>query len=107
MSAGVCLAAMMPASRAVCSGSPLATAPLRINRSAAALIVISPRASASRVVTGLSPTSTIRALPLASTWESLATVSFPLRQIERQAFERDGQIDALQFHVGRHFQRAG
>ena len=43
MSAAVCLAAMMPASRAVCNGSPLATVPLRIRRSAWADMVISPR----------------------------------------------------------------
>src|SRR5688572_20507999 len=68
--ADVCLAAMIPASRAVCSGSPLATSPRRISRSAAALMTISPRASASRFVEGFPPTSTMRALPLGSMWDS-------------------------------------
>jgi hypothetical protein len=67
MSAEVCLAARMPANRAVCSGSPFFTAPRRISRSASRDIVIVPRAIASRVVTGLSPTSTIFTRPRRST----------------------------------------
>src|SRR4051794_9535713 len=111
MSEEVCLAAMMPARRAVCSGSPLATPPLRMTLSAAALIVIAPAATASRAVTGFAPTSTIFTRPRASTCDSfgerlLATV-LPLRQIERQALERDRQIHALEFHICRHFERAG
>src|SRR5262245_48920883 len=111
----VCLAAMMPARRAVCNGSPFATFPLRMRLSAAALIVISPRASASRLVTGLPPTSTMRALPPASTCDNraaaagrawrLAILLFPLGQIERQAFERYGQIHALEFYVLRDLER--
>ena len=31
----------------------------------------------------------------------------PLREVERQALERDGQVDALQLHVRRHLQRPG
>src|SRR5215203_1401784 len=105
MSEAVCLAPMIPASRAVCSGSPLATLPVRISVSAAALIVISPCASASRLVTGFAPTSTMCALPLSSRCDNfLATLLFPLRQIEREALERHGQIDALQLDVFRHFQ---
>src|SRR5262245_4510709 len=67
----VCLAARIPASRAVCSGSPFLTSPRRIRRSASRDIVIVPLATASRVVTGLSPTSTILTRPRASTWERL------------------------------------
>src|SRR6185503_17735199 len=109
MSEAVCLAAMMPASRAVCSGSPLDTLPERISASAATLMVISPCASASRLVIGLAPTSTMRALPLSSRCDSLArlrlaTLLIPLRQIERQAFERDGEIDALQLDVFGNFE---
>ena len=63
MRADVCLAAMMPASRAVWSGSPFLIAPARICRSAARDIVIRPRATASRAVTALSETSTIRTRP--------------------------------------------
>src|SRR5688500_841268 len=117
MRADVCLAAMMPARRAVCSGSPLAIPPRRISRSAAALITISPLASASRLVTGLAPTSTIRALPFASRCESLraealaeaglAAIAFSLGKVEREALERDRQIHALQLHIVGDFQRPG
>src|SRR4030095_4359877 len=107
MSDAVCLAAMIPARRAVCSGSPLATLPVRISERAAALIVISPCASASRLVTGFAPTSTMRALPLSSRCDNLgagrarrlATLLIPLRQIERQALERNGEIHTLQLDV--------
>src|SRR6186713_1412541 len=108
---------MMPARRAVWSGSPLATVPVRMRRSAAADMVISPVARASRRVAGFSPTSTIRALPRASRCDSLgrvalregalATAGLALRQIERQAFERYREIHALELHVGRHGQGPG
>src|SRR5688500_19389275 len=97
---------MIPASRAVCRGSPLATLLCRIRRSAAALITISPRASASRFVAGFAPTSTIRPLPFASRCESLRAeaaaeaglpaIAFYLDKVERKAFERDGDVHALQ-----------
>src|SRR6267142_196896 len=147
ISADVCFAARMPASRAACSGSPFFTAPRRINRNTSADIAIDPRAIASRAVTGLSPTSTIFTRPRRSTcdnadhrdggslsaifftssgappfflcargptpapdtlapWRSrvsrtgrLVTVCVFLRQKEREAFERHGEVDALQFHV--------
>src|SRR5262245_51728198 len=101
----------MPARRAVCSGSPFASAPCRIKRSAVALIAIAPRARASRLVTGLSPTSTIRAFPVSSRWGSTsarfasalralrATLLVPLRQVEGQALERDREIDALELDI--------
>src|SRR3954454_21991751 len=98
MSDEVCFAARMPASRAVCSGSPFLTAPARINRSASRDIVIVPRATASRLVTGLSPTSTIFTRPRASTCERrmrLLLVGIGLRQEERETLERYGEIDAL------------
>src|SRR6185503_1981846 len=115
MSDAVCLAAMIPARRAVCSGSPLATLPLRISERAAALIVISPCANASRLVTGLAPTSTMRALPLSSRCDNraaeparlrLATLLISLSQIERQALERHGEIHTLQLDALRDLQRA-
>src|SRR5215471_955459 len=105
MSDEVCFAARMPASRAVCSGSPFLTRPDRINRRASADIAIDPRAIASRVVTGLSPTSTICTRPRASTCVSLR-FAIALGEEERQALERDGQIDALQLDVRRHLKRA-
>src|SRR5262249_36057194 len=118
----VCFAARMPASRAVWSGSPFFTAPARIWRRAARDIVIDPRAIASRVVTGLSLTSTIRTRPRASTCDStrFTTLSDPLdlpdppglpalfacgialRQEEREVLERHGQIDTFHLHVRWH-----
>src|SRR5262245_61932620 len=97
----------MPASRAVCSGSPFLTRPLRTSRRASADIRIDPRAIASRAVTGLSPTSTILTRPRASTCDNLFAIVFPLRKEKRQAFERHRQIDALQFHSGGNLQMAG
>src|SRR6185503_6416376 len=104
MSAAVCLAAMMPASRAACSGSPFLMAPRRINRRASADIEMLPRATASRLVTALAPTSTIFTRPRASTCDRLVFFAIALRQEERQALERHGEIDALQLHARRDFQ---
>src|SRR5262245_37960430 len=113
----------MPARRAACSGSPLATSPRRINVNASALIVMVPRASASRLVIGLAPTSTIFTRPRRSTCDScpvlptrvrgadpagrraLATV-LTLSKVKRQTLEGDRQIDALQLDAVRHMQRA-
>src|SRR5262245_7730118 len=105
MSVAVCFAAMTPARRAVCSGSPFFTAPLRMRRSASALMVISPRARASRAVTALPPTSSNRAFPRESTCDSLVATAVSLRKVEREALERDGQIHALELDVFRHLQR--
>src|SRR5262245_15049236 len=110
---------MMPARRAAWSGSPFANAPCLISRSAVALIVISPRAVASRAVTALSPTSTIRALPFASRCEStgagvepavrtlLATLLISLSKVEGEAFKGDSQIDALELDIRWNFKRSG
>ena len=119
------LAAMMPASRAVWSGSPFLIAPARISGAPPRDIRMRPRATASRAVTALSPTSTIRRravsvdamrgdarsrglrLPVRRRVFSLPSLPPSLREEERQALERDGQVDALQLHVRRHLQRAG
>src|SRR5262245_697605 len=103
------LAATMPARRAVSSGSPFFSWPPRTARSAAGDTVIKPRATASRVVSALSPTSTIRMRPFGSTWDNrrlfLLVILFPLGpgsflgQIERQAFQGHSEVDALQLHV--------
>src|SRR5438552_5596347 len=137
MSDEVCFAARMPARRAVCSGSPFFTAPVRIRRSASRDIAIDPRATASRAVAGFSPTSTIVTRPRASTCDSarallrarstfarwrltrasvdkpawparpaLLVFAIALSQKEREAFERNGEIDALQLHVGRRLECA-
>src|SRR5215510_1850880 len=126
----------MPASRAVCSGSPFLIRPARIRRSASRDIVMLPCATASRAVTALAPTSTILMRPRESTCESTkrarpalpALPTFALRasvgepafpallalrffaialcQEKREAFERHRQIDALELHVRRRLQRA-
>src|SRR5919201_1135166 len=109
MRAAVCLAAMMPATRAAWSGSPLRTAPARMSRRASRDMAIDPRATASRLVTGLSPTSTIFTRPWLSTCERprrLFAIVLALRQEERQAFERHGEIDALELDVRGNLQRA-
>src|SRR5687767_13495893 len=112
---------MMPASRAAWRGSPFFTAPVRINRRAVADMLTVPRATASRAVTAFSPTSTILIRPRASTCDNrgppsprlrragprLVAIVDTLREVEREAFERDGQIHALQLHGLRHLQRAG
>src|SRR5205814_9381341 len=100
---------MMPARRAAWSGSPFFTSPRRICASASADMAIEPRAIASRAVTALAPTSTIRTRPRASTCDNrgLRAIFVAVREVERQALERDGQIDALQLHAARHPQRPG
>src|SRR5207248_2861747 len=111
MSDAVRFAAMIPAMRAACSGSPFLTAPLRTTRRAPADIAIEPRAIASRAVAGLPPTSTILMRPARSTCVSLPflllTAGLSLSQEKREAFERHRQVDALQLHVVGHLQRAG
>src|SRR5947207_2601521 len=114
MSDAVCLAAMMPATLAACSGSPFFTLPLRTIVSASRDMRIDPRAIASRSVTGLAPTSTIRTRPRASTWDNRPVrrdfpallFFFAMREKERKALERHRQVDALQFDTGRNLQRA-
>src|SRR5918993_1511629 len=97
---------MMPASRAACSGSPFFTLPARTSLSALADIEIDPRATASRSVMGLSPTSTMRIRPFESTWVSrLIFIVHSLRKIEGQALEGDSQIDAFHLDAGGHFER--
>src|SRR5688500_5476172 len=111
---------MMPAILAVWSGSPFLTAPARIWRTASRDIVIRPRATASRAVAALSLTSTILTVPPAPTWDSVArrgrgwrdgfarlAIDVTLCEKEGQAFQRNGQVHALQLHVGRHLQGPG
>src|SRR5947208_2221851 len=98
---------MMPATRAACSGSPFFTLPLRTICSAARDIRMDPRAIASRSVTGLAPTSTMRTRPRASTWERRGLLFFiAVRQKKRKTFEGHRQIDALQLYSVGNLQRA-
>src|SRR5262245_52076447 len=111
MRSAVRFAAWMPARRAVWRGSPLATVFRRMAVRAAAPMCTSASATASRMVSALPPTSTIRTRPRASTCDSLpvlrAAMLFFAREKERQALERDGQIDVLQLDDRRNLQRAG
>src|SRR6266568_4095148 len=68
MASYVRLAARTPARRATSSTPPLARRPTRASRMAAAETWMRPRATASRRVTGLAETSTMRAAPRASRW---------------------------------------
>src|SRR6476646_4346172 len=105
---------MMPANRAVSSGSPFFVRPARTCRTAPADMWICASATASRAVGALSPTSTMRMRPRGSTCESpcvfvrlriVGTVA--LRQEERQALERHGQVHAFELDAARDFDRAG
>src|SRR6478609_3574292 len=111
----VLFAAMMPASRAVCTASPFFRAPARTRRRAAADMRTRPRATASRAVTGLPPTSTIRAWPSGPMCVRRPADRFrsgdvgdihASRQEERQALQRYGQIHVLQLDAFRDAQRA-
>ena len=83
MSSLVRLVAMMPAMRATPSTSPFFTVPRSTAAKASAFIVMMPRATACRAVTGFSLTSTITALPAASKWVRLVSlitiISFKLK----------------------------
>src|SRR5687768_3643173 len=114
---------MIPAIRAVCSGSPFFITPPRTWRTASGDIVMRPRATASLVVTALLLTSTIRTFPVASMWDSrgsrpsspvrprrapetlLVAIAVSLCEKEREALERHRQVDALDLDVGGHLQR--
>ena len=68
------LAAMIPASRATPNTSPFLASPERISAKVAGSITTRARAVALRAVSGLAPTSTIAAAPLASKWVSRGSV---------------------------------
>src|SRR5947209_19882611 len=61
---------MIPAMRAVASGSPLGSCSARSNRTTSSVVRSTPEATASRAEVCLSETSTIRAAPRSSTWVS-------------------------------------
>src|SRR6478735_2860070 len=68
ISAGVCLAPMIPAIRATASASPFGTPSPRSSATTSDDTRTRPDALASRAVTDLAETSTIRAAPDSSTW---------------------------------------
>ncbi len=63
-------AAMIPATRATAITSPLGMRPSTISASVSGSITTRPRAVASRTVSALAETSTMRAWPSLSRWES-------------------------------------
>ena len=69
----VFLAAMMPAISAVARTSPFLASPERARASVSGVMRTKPSATASRVVTALSETSTMWARPVSSIWVSLLT----------------------------------
>ena len=69
ISSAVRLAACIPAMRAVPSTSPLGASPRSTVAAVSGDILTTARATARRSVTGLPPTSTIRARPCSSMWE--------------------------------------
>src|SRR5580765_8003036 len=110
MRSEVRLAAWMPAMRAISMGLPFFARPFATSRRAADDTRMNSTAVARRSVTGLSPTSTMRTLPLESTWLSVGRLRIGSRvacEIERESLERLRQVDALQLDVRRHGERAG
>src|SRR4051794_16819900 len=109
---------MMPASRAVSSGSPFFSRPARTCRIASADMLMRPRATASRAVGTFSLTSTMRIRPAGSMCDraepprpgrvdcDFLLTGVSLGKEERQAFERHGQIQAFQLHPTRHLECA-
>src|SRR2546421_8147457 len=73
ISSEVRLAAMIPATRATAIASPLASVASRTALTVSGLILTRHSATASRTLTGLAPTSTIRAAPDSSRWVSLGS----------------------------------
>src|SRR5579885_3287374 len=69
---GVCLAAMMPATRATASTSPFLWPAVWMRRKVAAFMRMRPAATATRWVMALADTSTMRASPFLLRWVSLA-----------------------------------
>src|SRR6266849_8653587 len=82
---GVRLAAMMPAVRATPRTSPLARPPARMAARVAGRILRATRATASRAVSDLGDTSTIRASPDGLTWE----------RPRKPGASRDGDMEKL------------
>src|SRR5690606_8688866 len=68
IASAVRFAAMMAATRATPRTSPFFARPSRITAAVSGAIVIRPVAIATRSVSGLCPTSTMRALPASSKW---------------------------------------
>src|SRR5579862_5653890 len=87
ITSAVRFAAMMPATRATASTSPLTIFPARISCSVRGRMRMTPRATASRSLIGLSLTSTMRARPRASTWDNRALRVFRTVIINSDTYE--------------------
>src|SRR5258708_35071811 len=95
---------MMPARRAVSSGSPFFMPPARICFIAEAEIAMRPRATASRAVAGFALTSTMRMRPRASRCDNFLAICFAQNKKKGQAFERYRQVHVFQLHAPRHLE---
>lgn len=82
------LTALMPAIRATASASPLGTAPSARTRMIFSEHATKLRAVASRRVTALPETSTMRACPLSSRWVSRAVVASSMGLLRRTCRDR-------------------
>src|SRR6185503_7134850 len=82
---GVLLAARMPAVRATPYTSPLASWPARAAASVAGFIATVTRATASRTVSALAETSTMRASPAGLRWERPRNPGIPRGKVMRRA----------------------
>src|SRR6266568_9458664 len=87
------LAAMIPASCAVASASPLGNS--RSRRAVSGAIRTTPRATARRRDSGLSPTSTMRTSPAAVTW-----LNSPMPSSILAPSRRSDAVERGQQHVG-------
>src|SRR5712671_4713977 len=94
------------ASRAVTGFSPTSTIFTRPRRSTCDSVATAVRRA--RLASPAFPTRPAApALPALPAPPALCLIVFSLRQEERQALERDGQVHALQLDVGRRLQRPG
>src|SRR5262249_48896863 len=103
MRSGVRLAARMPAVRATPKTSPFASWPARAAESVAGLILMVARATASRTVSGLAETSTIRASPEALRWGRPRNPGPPrgadMRRVKRLASGVQPRVTNHDFHA--------
>src|SRR5437660_4094782 len=89
---------MMPATRATPSASPFASCPSATARMVSGAIRTRHSAVASRRVSALSPTSTIRAAPVSSTWLSRPDMVRCVPQMRTEAVLFDYGLTLVTFH---------
>src|ERR1700754_3595117 len=94
MRSGVRLAPMIPAIRATASASPFGTPLPRSSSITSGVVTTRPDATAKRELTGLAETSTMRAAPVSSTWESRDSSGIPgvYRTFDEDSVRFAGQL---------------